>query len=498
MNETQNTFTDFIENQFSKIPKWRDFSSDASIKAKKSLTNIRKKLDTSIHRSESFSWNPREGSFWTRSIGTKYYKHISEATCRARQIPVEDLENAIDIWNDYIRKQLNNFKTSSYFNEWQKNVLNRDQRKCVDCGKTNKDIKIYAQLIYSLSEKIAEHHLSTQVPISKIDVSKDKFFYSLDNGVSLCPECADAPYPELLVDIRFWKATNTYYDIPNRQKEYFKHGEVLREITDKLNDFNFKDSGWFDQKMSELEALEVSMSDSDNGRNSGTSLYTKTNVCFRKGEYLKAKRYMMRNEDFEHRRLDYLRQERAGATSIPFKQRNWQPIFDELYERLIARYREGDFSIPYYSIYAQYPNDAFNNLHRDCENEIRIRMGVPLIGEGWISETELFYRVKELYPSHEIVHHSRPSWLGRQEYDIYFTDLCIAIEYMGLQHYEPVDYFGGEDGFKKIKELDEKKRVISSENNVEIVYVKYDEPLDAKSIKNKIDPIVESKKRMFG
>ena len=58
-----------------------------------------------------------------------------------------------------------------------------------------------------------------------------------------------------------------------------------------------------------------------------------------------------------------------------------------------------------------------------------------------------------------------------QHFDIYFTDLNIAIEYQGTQHQKPVEYFGGEEAFIKGKERDERKKKLCVENGCKLFYV---------------------------
>jgi len=43
------------------------------------------------------------------------------------------------------------------------------------------------------------------------------------------------------------------------------------------------------------------------------------------------------------------------------------------------------------------------------------------------------------------------------KFDFYIPDLGILIEYDGIQHYEPSDFFGGIKAFKKLQEYDSKK-----------------------------------------
>ena len=49
----------------------------------------------------------------------------------------------------------------------------------------------------------------------------------------------------------------------------------------------------------------------------------------------------------------------------------------------------------------------------------------------------------------------------------------ILIEYNGIQHYEAVDYFGGEEQFKKQKEHDKRKRDYAKKHGYKLITVKY-------------------------
>ena len=62
------------------------------------------------------------------------------------------------------------------------------------------------------------------------------------------------------------------------------------------------------------------------------------------------------------------------------------------------------------------------------------------------------------------------SWLGLQTLDFYLPKYNIGIECQGGQHFKVVDHFGGEEGFKQRKELDERKRKLCDENGVNLLY----------------------------
>ena len=128
---------------------------------------------------------------------------------------------------------------------------------------------------------------------------------------------------------------------------------------------------------------------------------------------------------------------------------------------------------------------------KKAEDLYRAEIGMPKIGEGWISETELFYKIKDTFTDYEVIHQGNPDWLGRQRLDIYFPILNIGIEYQGLQHYEPVEYFGGKEAFEKNLRRDEKKRRLCEVNNCVLIYVneKYDFDKVVSEIKEKIQII---------
>jgi hypothetical protein len=60
-------------------------------------------------------------------------------------------------------------------------------------------------------------------------------------------------------------------------------------------------------------------------------------------------------------------------------------------------------------------------------------------------------------------------------FDFYLPDYNICIEYQGIQHYEPIDFFGGVVAFKSNKERDKIKREYCINNNIPLIIIKYNE-----------------------
>jgi len=139
---------------------------------------------------------------------------------------------------------------------------------------------------------------------------------------------------------------------------------------------------------------------------------------------------------------------------------------------------------------------AYEGLLNQCsimveqaENAFRIDNGLKKRGEEWVSETILYYKVKELYTSYTVIQHAKLSWLGSQHLDIYIKELNIGLEYQGAQHYVPVEFFGGKEALIRTKERDERKKQKCKKNNCELIIV--NEDYDFSNITVIIDTIIK-------
>lgn len=74
-------------------------------------------------------------------------------------------------------------------------------------------------------------------------------------------------------------------------------------------------------------------------------------------------------------------------------------------------------------------------------------------------------------------------WLGNYELDFYLPEYNVAIECQGIQHFKPINLFGGEEQFVKQKEWDKDKHRRCDENGIKLLY------FTKKSVVNKIDNI---------
>lgn len=64
-------------------------------------------------------------------------------------------------------------------------------------------------------------------------------------------------------------------------------------------------------------------------------------------------------------------------------------------------------------------------------------------------------------------------------FDFYIPEYCMCIEYDGLQHFEPIDFFGGEEGFKQRKINDNIKTEFCKQNNIQLLRIRYDEDIES-------------------
>lgn len=57
------------------------------------------------------------------------------------------------------------------------------------------------------------------------------------------------------------------------------------------------------------------------------------------------------------------------------------------------------------------------------------------------------------------------------DFFIYKTNTCI--EFDGIQHYESIEYFGGEENFQKVKTSDQIKNQFCEDNNIRLIRIPY-------------------------
>ena len=131
---------------------------------------------------------------------------------------------------------------------------------------------------------------------------------------------------------------------------------------------------------------------------------------------------------------------------------------------------------------------------RDAENRVRERLGMPHIGEAWVSETHLYHIIRALFPQYRIEREASPDWLGSMRFDIYMPEVGVAVEYQGEQHFQAIERFGGGAGLEKTRERDRVKRKRAAAAGVDVVEFRHDEPLTEERVYERLDKLIRSKR----
>lgn len=128
--------------------------------------------------------------------------------------------------------------------------------------------------------------------------------------------------------------------------------------------------------------------------------------------------------------------------------------------------------------------DSGYSVAREAEDRLRVSHGLPRIGEGWYRECEMQRLIESIFVDAE--RHAKPAWLKPQHFDSYVEACGLAFEYNGIQHYQPVEYFGGEIAFKQQILRDQKKSEAAKKKNVALIVWKYDENISLEMLIAKI------------
>lgn len=125
--------------------------------------------------------------------------------------------------------------------------------------------------------------------------------------------------------------------------------------------------------------------------------------------------------------------------------------------------------------YSSYDNHyIIKDLAKKAENEACIELGVPKVGENWVSETMLYRQIEKAFPETKVIQHGRPAWLKKQHFDVWLPNWNIALEYQGLQHYQPVEIFGGKEGYERTLFRDIKKKNLCKRHGVKLLEINGD------------------------
>lgn len=128
------------------------------------------------------------------------------------------------------------------------------------------------------------------------------------------------------------------------------------------------------------------------------------------------------------------------------------------------------------SEFEQNPYTVLNSNFNGCP-QCRVNSKGEKLIQNYLNNSQIKYEFQKRFPDSEI---------PRIVFDFYLPKLNLLIEYNGIQHYEPVRYFGGKDQFVKQKSTDNKKKLFAFNNGYALLEIPYYINNPIKTIKQKI------------
>ena len=100
-------------------------------------------------------------------------------------------------------------------------------------------------------------------------------------------------------------------------------------------------------------------------------------------------------------------------------------------------------------------------------------------------------QIRSLLKENNIVfeEQKRFKWLGLQSLDFYLPDQNIAIECQGIQHFKPIEFFGGSNSLEKTIKRDKRKLDLCNINGVKLIYYS--------NLKQDFDNIITDKNKLL-
>ena len=98
----------------------------------------------------------------------------------------------------------------------------------------------------------------------------------------------------------------------------------------------------------------------------------------------------------------------------------------------------------------------------------------------------MFHIIENIHKGKTTLRHYRPDWLEGLEIDIYIPDEKIGFEYQGIQHFKPVEHWGGIAQLKKQQEHDARKKQLCEVHDIKLICISCYENLTYEHILQRI------------
>jgi hypothetical protein len=170
----------------------------------------------------------------------------------------------------------------------------------------------------------------------------------------------------------------------------------------------------------------------------------------------------------------------------------WLRAHDDLWESGTPRVWDPQFPYNFTQALSAELSKQRNRVRRYIEDAIRAEFQFTPLAGKWKSEEKLYGLVRKMLSGYTIKRHFRPKFLDRLELDIYIPELGIGIEYQGIQHYEPIQFFGGKKGLEKVQARDEKKRNLALAADIQIIYFYHYDILSPECVHSRLKPYAKT------
>ena len=95
-------------------------------------------------------------------------------------------------------------------------------------------------------------------------------------------------------------------------------------------------------------------------------------------------------------------------------------------------------------------------------------------------------KIQEFLESKNIEYLREYKLFKKYRFDFYVPNKNILIEFDGIQHFKPIEYFGGEKGFKETCLRDKEKDIYCRENDIKLIRISYKDFDKIEELLNKI------------